>query len=312
MGRLFIQDGKINMEEKPNYTDAYLTKLHHDILTVMDEVDRVCRENNLRYYLFGGTCLGAIRHQGFIPWDDDLDIVMPRADFNRFLELTEGKGTVQSVLKDSFYLRWITTEKSYNQYFAKICLKDTLFQENKGAAAQNSGIFVDVFPIDYCKPYGKAIERKDGILQSLKSILYDKGAEKAKTGGSFKLFVIRVLSTLLSNRAIFKLMIAVIRPNKDKGSGYLTVYATPYPIKRMLVPESWYGEGREVLFGQRHYVCPTNAESVLKRLYGDDYMQLPPENKRKSHYPIRVVFSDGKEMVFEKTKNKVGYQDILD
>lgn len=125
----------------------YLNKLHQDILTIMDEVDHICGENNLRYYLMCGSCLGAVRHNGFIPWDDDLDIAMPRTDFNRLLELISNK----KVLGDNFYLRWVTTDKYYNHAFAKICLKGTKFQESEGLSAQNAGIFVDVFPLDSCE-----------------------------------------------------------------------------------------------------------------------------------------------------------------
>lgn len=70
-----------------NNKETYLRKLHSDILVVMDEIDRLCTKYHLRYYLIGGTLLGAIRHQGFIPWDDDLDIVMPRDDYEKFIQL---------------------------------------------------------------------------------------------------------------------------------------------------------------------------------------------------------------------------------
>lgn len=302
------------MEEKEVLYDKYLKKLHHDILMIMDEVDRICKENKLRYYLFAGSCLGAVRHQGFIPWDDDLDVVMPRSDFNRFVEITSQKngGTGTTVIGESFYLRWVTTERSYNQAFAKICLKDTFFQESKGDAAQNAGIFVDIFPLDTCRESGRSVEIKDRLLQSLKSVLYDKGSERNKLGWSFKLWGIRILSSFISNRAIIRMMLWIISPNGRRTNDSKVVYATPYPIRRMIVPDSWYGEGKHLHFEDRTYNCPTEAESCLARMYGDNYMQLPPENKRKTHYPIRVVFSDGEEMVFERAQNRVGYQDIID
>jgi len=79
----------------------------------------------------------------------------------------------------------------------------------------------------------------------------------------------------------------------------------------MLFPQSWHGEGKRVLFEGRSYVCPNEARLYLSRMYGDDYMEIPPVKKRKTHYPFYVVFSDGEEMIFEEPKQKVEYKDIL-
>ena len=102
----------------------------------------------------------------------------------------------------------------------------------------------------------------------------------------------------------------IIRPLENK-SDYQAFFATPYPIRRMLFPKSWHGEGKEITFEDRIYICPSEAELYLKQIYGNDVMQLPPENKRKSHYPLRVVFSDGEEIIFEKAMEKIKYRDLL-
>ena len=67
--------------------NEYIKRIHEEILKVMDEIDRICRDQGLQYYLIGGTLLGAVRHGGFIPWDDDLDIAMPREDYETFLAI---------------------------------------------------------------------------------------------------------------------------------------------------------------------------------------------------------------------------------
>jgi lipopolysaccharide cholinephosphotransferase len=161
--------------------ERYLVKLHQDILKIMDEVERICTKFHLCYYLMGGSCLGAIRHNGFIPWDDDLDIVMPRADFDRFIALLSddnNKCEKDRVLGDGFFLRWISTEKSYNLPYAKVCLKGTKFQEINGLAAKSAGIFVDVFPLDSCGPYGKIIKLKSYFLSALNNCLFYKGVTR--------------------------------------------------------------------------------------------------------------------------------------
>ena len=120
----------------------YLSKLHGELLTIIEVVDKVCREQNLTYYLVGGSLLGTLRHNGFIPWDDDLDIGMPRKDFERFISIAN------TVLGEEFELQWITTNKDYWQVFAKVVRKDTLFKEPGLKRFQPHGIFIDIFPLD--------------------------------------------------------------------------------------------------------------------------------------------------------------------
>ena len=164
-----------NQIEKKQY---YLKKLHREILTIMDEIDRICKEYHLHYYLMCGSCLGAVRHKGFIPWDDDLDITMPRDDFNKFVSLVSGQSGKKHVLNERFYFRWITTEKDYSQDFAKVCIKGTVFKTHNGRADENAGIiYVDVFPLDSCETYSKKIQRESTIYRHFHSCLVLKGAE---------------------------------------------------------------------------------------------------------------------------------------
>lgn len=294
-----------------NYTkEIYLNKLHHDILIIMDEVNRICKENHLRYYLMCGSCIGAVRHKGFIPWDDDLDIAMPFKDFIRFIELVKDNAR-KSILPDSLYLRWINTDKYYNHSFAKVCLKGTVFQESNGPAAKNAGIYVDVFPLYSCTAYGRRIEIKNRLCVFLEWCIHYKGANHKSQGWSLKRCPIMIVSSLFSNKVIYRIMLMIIRPLDESVSNYQAFFATPYPIRRMLFPKIWHGEGTELLFEGRKYVCPSESIKYLKQIYGEDVMQLPPEDKRKSHYPLRVVFSDGEEMRFEKPTKKISYRDLI-
>ncbi len=94
-------------------------------VAILDEFDRVCRENHLRYYLFYGTLLGAIRHSGFIPWDDDIDVAMPREDYQKLLNLKK------SVISPNFYLQMPCEDDKWGGMFSKIRMKDTLFVIDK-------------------------------------------------------------------------------------------------------------------------------------------------------------------------------------
>ena len=149
-----------------NENKEYLNKLHAELLIIMDEIDRVCKKNNLRYYLVGGSLLGAVRHKGFIPWDDDLDIAMPREDLNKLLEISA------SVLSPNYYVKWYQDDPRYWNPFPKICKRGTLFDENK-EEWEKTGLFIDIFPLDlspaYCKNlyYRKVISKKiNGFIKA--------------------------------------------------------------------------------------------------------------------------------------------------
>ena len=289
----------------------YLAKLHEELLSIMDEVDRICQVYHLHYFLTGGSCLGAIRHKGFIPWDDDLDIVMPRNDFDMLISLINGQSVGCSVLDDRFYLRWITTEKKYNQDFAKICLKGTVFQEKEGPASQYAGIFLDIFPLEPSKKYSRKIAFKSRVYKYFHGCLYLKGTEQKEIDWSLIHWPRNILSTLLPNGTIYKIMLWVIK-SKDRKDDCHAFFSSPYPIERQVFPIEWHGEGKRMLFEGRQYMCPSEPEKVMKSFYGPYFMVLPPEEKRKSHYPIRVVFSDGEELLFGRNEKRITYNDIID
>lgn len=295
-----------------NNIHRYLEKLHKDILIVMDEVDRICVEYNLQYYLMCGSCLGAVRHKGFIPWDDDLDIAMPREDFDRFISLLDSNSNDIKGLNKRIYLRWVTTEKYYNQDFAKICLKGTVFKEDNGISSQTAGIFVDVFPLDRCIAYCTKIEKRSKIYNHLHSCLYLKGAERREMDWKIKHWPRNFISYLLPNTVIYKMMLSVVKSCVTPDANYQAFFSTPYPIKRQIFPISWHAEGKRMDFEKRKYVCPKEAEKLMCFIYGDNYMELPPINKRKTHSPIRVVFSDGEEFCFQNNKSEIQYEDLLD
>ena len=137
-----------------------LKKLHESEVKVLDEIVRVCNNNDLRYFLMGGTLLGSIRHKGFIPWDDDLDIAMPREDYEKFLEIAPKE------LCEDFELDDISINKKYWLIFAKVRLKNSHFTEKNYNKKYNGpdGIWVDIFPIDYTTHKGDFFINKKGKM----------------------------------------------------------------------------------------------------------------------------------------------------
>ncbi len=271
----------------------YLEKIHKEILLVMDEVDRICTEYGLRYYLIGGTLLGAVRHDGFIPWDDDLDIVMPRDDFERFIDICKDG------FQPNFRLSWITTNCQYRHLYAKIENINTIFYESVEYKSGFPGVFVDVFPLDETNGYSPALDERKKVLRKISTMMGMKVTQGKNK--KIKRCLVKLIPTRLLNRIAVKLM------TKDNGkeTEYFTNFGSQYSAKKQTIPKDCYGQGVRIPFEGRFYTAPVDYTAVLTSIFGADYMQLPPEEKRRSHYPRYVKFSDGTELHFEEPTQKV-------
>ena len=124
--------------------DKYVRKLQLTELDILKEIDRICKKNNIDYTLYGGSLLGAIRHKGFIPWDDDIDVAMTRKNYNKFIKACKYD------LGDKFFFDSYETNKKYALFYGKVKLKNTLFVEKKNYDNydETSSIWVDIFPLD--------------------------------------------------------------------------------------------------------------------------------------------------------------------
>ncbi len=167
-----------------------------------------------------------------------------------------------------------------------------------------------MFPLDPCEAYNKKVQRKSILYNHFHSTLVLKGAEAGAMDWKIKHWPRNLISKFIPSRLIYKIMLYIIKTPKGIKTDHQAYFCTPYPIKRQVFPNSWHGEGRRVQFENRVYVCPAEAEKMMQLIYGD-YMQMPPEDKRKTHCPLRVIFSDGEEMHFEKSNIKISYEDLL-
>lgn len=273
----------------------YLPKLHSEILIIMDEIHKVCVENGLKYYLVGGSLLGAVRHKGFIPWDDDLDIAMPRQDLDKFIEIASSK------LGNHCYLNWITTNKNYWNLFPKVCLKNTLFDEGKYNNASKMGIFVDIFPLDLAPSYTKELEK---IKQTMKRWHYISSAKNV-ISKSAKMMLYKIMSFFVSNEYSYQAQRDSCLKAKRIGSDHYANFGSQYKLQKQTMPIEWYGQGTLLPFEDRQYYVPSEYIKVIKSIYGDNYMQLPPLEKRRSHYPKKVQFLDNTIMTFEEPQKRI-------
>ncbi len=244
---------------------------------ILNQIDAFCRKHDLKYSLAYGTLLGAIRHGGFIPWDDDVDIIMPRADYEYLLANWDIPG---------YILQNKRTNNDFNQTFTKIRKDHTAFIqfEYEKEVTYHTGIFVDVFPADRVAPEGLA--RKQQFIYCAVNLLYSREF----TSGGNSSFAERVLLSVprkvrlkIRNRMERKLQ------KWDEGQGE---FFNPSTIKeaKIYFPPSLFDQMIEMEFEGKTYMCTKEYEVFLRTYYGD-YMQLPPEDKRTlQHHPLLVDF----------------------
>lgn len=243
-----------------------LQEIHQLQLHMLDCIHEYCIANNLRYSLGGGTLLGAIRHKGSIPWDDDVDIMMPRPDYERFLKGFYGKYE-HCVLWD------YTHDKHYPNLFAKVYDDRTILKES----GLTYGVYIDVFPID-----GLPAEENAKAYFEEKSRLSWKLCVLGRSwwGMPWKCklwwFVTPPLNTVMQRCNRF------LRAYDFETAECTGCAVGKYGIKELMGKET-FKHYINVEFEGRSYSAIADYDAYLVKHYGD-YMQLPPENKRRTHH----------------------------
>ena len=264
--------------------DELLTKIHKVSLYILLAFDKVCRENDLTYFLDSGTALGAVRHGGFIPWDDDIDVGMPRKDYERFLRIGQKK------FPEYFFIQTTMTDPFYNHNFAKIRLKGTVFQEHKDLPYLENGFFIDIFPFDNV-PKNKCLASMNVLISRLyfRVISAAWGRKEAKTG--FRRFIQKIIQKIPQSHLkwLNDKYLRFCRKHEDENTGFMTCYLWRmsqyktyiFDTKRMLPTKDINFEGKSLKIMQ-------DADYYLKLMYGA-YMELPPISERHGHHLAGMI-----------------------
>ena len=239
----------------------------------------VIRENRFRYYMLGGTLLGAVRHHGFIPWDDDIDIGMPRADYDRFLEL------ISSLLPEHLELRTYWDDSPHHYYFARIVDTRHEFARRGSMTERNEDVWVDIFPLDGMPD--NAVLRRIHMWRILYVRMryhvacFDKVNLKRPNRPLSERLVIRFVElTGAGTRSDYRKWLdridRLLRKYSTDSTGWVSNSMGQYKFREMF-PKAWYGDGALYDFEDEKLMGPAEYDKVLRQMYGD-YM-TPPQNK---------------------------------
>ncbi|WP_434752911.1 LicD family protein [Paenibacillus amylolyticus] len=245
-------------------------------MEMLVEVDRICRLHDINYAMIGGTMLGAIRHKGYIPWDDDADIGLLREEYEKFRQVCE-----TDLDHSRFYFQDMRATPGYRWGYGKIRRKNTYFlREGQAHMPYESGIFIDIFPFDNV-PDGKIAEKLHNLhCTVIRKILWSEVGKKTDRNP-----VMRGVYSLLS-----KIPLQVVsnhlqhftnRGNRKKSKRVRTI-TFPAPDKYSEGMKEWFEQTVEYSFENLKLLGHRDYNAYLKHKFGD-YMQLPPESKRKSH-----------------------------
>lgn len=268
------------------------------MLELLDEVERICRKYKIAYQLFSGTALGAVRHQGFIPWDDDLDIVMLRPEYERFMKFAP------SELKGRFFLQKEFTEH-WPMFFSKLRMNNTTALEKYHIRDEkmHQGVYIDIFPCDNLSD--NRFVRKMQFYASkiiIAKSLYSRGYETNNKG---KMFFMQ-LCRLLPKKPFH--MLCILRGD-GHSQGVHTFLGASSRYEKAIYPRIWFSETKQIIFEEKKYPVSAYVEKLLEKLYGD-YMRIPDSSERKckehiSFLDLNRPYTDYLEM--QKTMKYDGY-----
>lgn len=278
-----------------NTYDGNLELLHDLLFKLLCEFDRICQKHEIKYFLGGGTLLGAVRHKGFIPWDDDVDVMMLRPDYEKFLSVVEDE------LDESMFFQSNQTDPQYHSVFTKIRLNGTSFVTSFSYQfhEMHQGIFIDIFVHD--KTANNPKLQKLHIFKTLlaRSMVFHKWDESPMHFYGKHKFICR-LATKYIKRHGFDILEnhqeKVIQKYKNKKTRYL-YDGTGEHLRNGAFLANWLNKAEYVDFNGKKFPVPTDAKHYLKYSYGD-YEQWVTASKRKaSHDIVKVDFGKYKKEV---------------
>ncbi len=278
-------------------------KVKQQLLSLLDKFVAVCEQNDLKYYLSGGSVIGAVRHKGFIPWDDDVDVHIPRADYEKLQELPD------SVWGEGFRLASWRKTKNYPYDFLKLELTNTTVIERLHPD-YIGGVFLDIFPLDGIPDDENQIAQLEKQIRDIEKRYIECTIKNDNECHSiWELIALKMKRACYNHRSHMQRwdnLVTSFGYNQDN-----LCFSHDYFYFHGPMPSRWFGGGALMDFEGKKYFIPADYDAYLKHVFGN-YMQLPPVEKRKGHsfmfvdYDKRIT-SDEANKIFKQLHKKYAY-----
>lgn len=260
-----------------SYKKNELNKLHKTLYEILKKTISIFEENNIKYTLIGGTALGAYRHSGIIPWDDDIDIVVLEEDIKKINSLKD------TFMKENLFVQNFQTEKNTPYYFTKIRLNNTVFEEKViENLSIHKGVFIDIFPLREVRRYGFLYLINYFFFRALVSVF---SAKVTTYSSSLKIKFYKTLifafTIPITRKQVFWILSNFFKTNGSNWLGYCQ-------FKKQFFKKNDFENRKKVKFGDHYYFQLNNVENYLRSMYGKDFNKIPPLNKRINHKPKRL------------------------
>lgn len=264
--------------------DDVVSLIHHVELNIFKQFAAITQKYHIGYIAMGGTMLGAVRHQGFIPWDDDMDVGLLRTDYDRFLKVAE-----KELQKSHYFLQTPWTDPNYALSYSKILDRNTFIEERNNVNNARKGVFLDIFPLDKI-PDSPARQRRQIVdIKRLDSRIYLKLRYNVIDNP------IRKFQNPLSEEQVDSAI-----DFKEQREEIMTMYNSKPALMNVKNLASQYSYEKEIFtldqinnvidlpFEDTTIRVPAEYSVILTRIYGD-YMELPPENARTEKHIVRLI-----------------------
>lgn len=256
-------------------------------LEMLEEVDRVCKKCGIRYNIIAGTLLGAVRHGGYIPWDDDADVAFLRPEYEKFREACETE-----LDKSRFYFQDHRNTPGYRWGYGKLRRRGTVFlREHQEHMPYEQGVFIDIFPLDGVPDNALLRGVKNFECFCVRKALWSRVGKRAERS-AWKRGLYRMLDRVPEKR-VLRYYDGLVRRAGRKETRFVRILTFPTPNRTYGYERKWYEESAEIAFEGRMLRGIRDYEEYLRFKFGD-YRTLPPVEQRKIH-PVSGIRLDGAE-----------------
>lgn len=276
------------------------------ILDVLKAFIKLCGQHGLTYYCCAGTAIGAVRHHGIIPWDDDIDVIMPRPDYDRLLEIVKKKNLGKYELITPY------NNNAYPLYFSKLANAGTTLVEDAHIPCV-TGLYVDIFPLDATsddtdeakrlkRKYTKIINRLNAVSTHNSFGEYMALLADPKEWGRFAIKTAAFFARKQLRRTLIRQMDNISHKFDYGKAANVQVYTGSYGMKEVF-PKAWLGNGTMLPFEDITVRLPEQYDTYLRHFFGD-YMQFPPEEQRIEKHE-RVYINLSRRETIKEIRTKV-------